>query len=538
MSSPTPPLAADTRRHDSLWLWLGPLAYMTLVGIYWVLRYRGLWSENDTAVLTQVIHNFSASGRLVPEDGPIYANGYSYQAISTYLMALTGIDAAKLQQILYPPLAVLAVLPALAAYRVLTGSARGAALATMVLFTQPEFLFVILRSSHEKFSRSLMLLCLFALARSFSLRHEPRLFALHVLVFYLLILPLIAINNLIAQSFILMIALALVLGMLLEPWLPPVHRIHGPLFRRLLYSSLICLGLLYLFTFYLYPPAQYILAVLEEAAGKIRELFFPSEPEEVTGVARYTGAYSYTLVSWLNMPVYLLLSSANWALLAASLAIWVRQGWRWLRRGEAPASSVAWLLWLLYGTLSILGALSVVADASGALGSNIQHRLFPTFSMLGAAVVGAALGRRRAIKPDLLGRVVLPFLIAVAAILAVLKATNEPALSNMWTFYHAEELVALRWCDSHLKDSPIWTDYNERLSTAYITTEGNSINRNSISYGWAAAATARTFVISNMVRLRGVRFGYPLPVRTDAQQIYDNGAAQVFRLRPETPFQR
>ena len=146
----------------------------------------------------------------------IYSNGYAFQAISAFIMAITGLDLATLQQLVYPLVAALVVLPAWALYRELTGSARGATLASLLLFTQPEFLFVILRSSHEKFTRTFLLLCLFFLVRSFKMRDRPWLFAMHVGLFYLTAYAFIASNNLLAHSFIFAIAVALICGSALE----------------------------------------------------------------------------------------------------------------------------------------------------------------------------------------------------------------------------------------------------------------------------------------------------------------------------------
>src|SRR5215217_4826679 len=123
-----------------VWPWLGPLLYVLLAAFYFVDRYGGRWAEIDSASFTEVIRNFGQEGQLVPAQGDFYPNGYTYQAISSFLSAVTGLQVATLQQVFYPFVAALVVLPAWVLYRELTGSARGAMLATLLLFTQPEFL--------------------------------------------------------------------------------------------------------------------------------------------------------------------------------------------------------------------------------------------------------------------------------------------------------------------------------------------------------------------------------------------------------------
>ncbi|NTW03829.1 MAG: hypothetical protein HGA19_21570, partial [Oscillochloris sp.] len=143
------------------------------LGAYCVLRYSARWAESDSSELTGVIRAFAEAGRLVPDGEAIYPNGVTYQAVSAVILALTGLDPLTLQQVVYPLLAAVVTVPAWMFYREVVGSARGATLATLLLFAQPEFLFVMLRSSHEKFSRSLMLLALYLFVRSFKLYRQP-----------------------------------------------------------------------------------------------------------------------------------------------------------------------------------------------------------------------------------------------------------------------------------------------------------------------------------------------------------------------------
>ena len=512
------------------WLWLGPLLYMVVVCLYFVGRYAGHWAEADSATFASIIRVFEQEGRLVPEHGEIYSNGYAFQAISAFILAITGLDLATLQQLVYPLVAALVVLPAWALYRELTGSARGATLASLLLFTQPEFLFVILRSSHEKFTRTFLLLCLFFLVRSFKMRDRPWLFAMHVGLFYLTAYAFIASNNLLAHSFIFAIAVALIAGWALERLKPSLWRPSSQILRRLPYAMLICLGLVYVFTFYIHPPAQYDLQVLQGIWNRSAALVLDVDHQS-------NNAYAAVASGWVSLPVYFLISSANWVILAASFAIWARQGLLWLWRGEQPRTRTAWLLWLLYGAFAIQGGLSVLADAGGSLTGNLQHRLFPSFSIVAVALVGTALAQARQRRLAAPARIGLTVGIACIAVLSVLKAANEPALSNKWTFYRANEMAAMEWSDAHLWSAEIWTEYDERLNVAFSTVHGDSLNRNHFA-GDSVGSTTRDLILTNVTRLRSSRLGRPLPEPPDALRVYDNGEAELYHLRPRTPFQR
>lgn len=501
-----------------------------VVGLYFVVRYNGRWAENDSAVFTAYIRLMVGEGRLIPSKGAGYPNGYAYQALSTFILVLTGLDATTLQQVIYPLVASIVVLPGWVLYRELTGSSRGATVATVLLLIQPEFLFVILRSSHEKFTRALLLLNLFLLIRSFKLRHHPWLLVTYVALFYLTAFTMIASNNLLANSFIFAVAIALLLGWLIGKRSVALRLPENTTLHRLAYAALICLGLVYVFTFYAYPPAQHDLLVLQSIWDRIASLLLDLQ-------ARSTNAYAQVATGWINLYVYFALSVANWIVLAVSFVIWMRQAWSWLYRRIAPATQVAWLLWLFYAAFAIQEALSLLVDASGAIGSNLQLRIFPSFSMIAVALVASALAQwqpRLIATPIRLG---LAIGVGCIAILSVFKATNEPVFSNKWSFYRPAELVAMTWSDRHLKNAEIWTEFDERLGVAWITAIGESAKGN-FFLGYDPRPTTRDILVTTITRLRGIRLLRSLPVPPNALRVYSNGEAEIYHLRPQTPYQR
>lgn len=522
--------------HLAAHLWLTPCLFMLIVGVYFVARYEGRWAEADSASFTQYMSTVFREGTLLPDSGSPYPNGYAYQGISAFILSITGLSAPELQQLIYPLVAALVVLPAWLLFREWTGSARGAAIGSMLLFTQPEFLFVILRSSHEKFTRALLLLCLFWLTRSFKLRDRPWPFALHVGLFYLSAYGLIASNNLLAHSFIFSIGCALVLMMLIERR-RAISDSSQPFIQRLPYVIVISLGITYLFTFYLYPPAQHDLLVLHDVWQKLAALLLDVQFQRVN-------PYETVRFGWVSLQVYFLISIANWLLLGSSFVIWARQGLRWLRDGMAGVDRTHLLVWLFYGAFAAQGALTAVTDSTGALSSNLQHRIFSSFSIFAVGVVAIALAGWRPRRFSLQLRAGVAAAIACIALLSTLKAMNEPLLSNKWTFYRGSELTAMEWSDQHLRGRRIWTEFDERLEVAYLTANSDqidgareSVNKNSlVSSAYLGQATS--FVVSDVARLRGLRLQQPLPVPIDAQRVYDNGSAELYHTRPKTPYQR
>jgi hypothetical protein len=519
------------RSRLSQWIWVGPVVYMLLVGTYFVARYGGYWAESDSSALTQAIHVFTENGRLIPDSGHIYANGYTYQSISAFLIAATGVDVLSLQQLVYPLLACLVALPAILLYREITQSLRGAVIGAFLLLAQPEFLFVILRSSHEKFTRALMLFCLFLLVRSINVSNQRGLLAVYVTLFYIGIFGVITSNTFIAHSFIFALAVALVMGLILRKIGIIESSTDNATLDRLPYVLLTSFAGVYLFIFYIYPPAMHQISVYESIWDQIAALFLNTE------VSSPTNAYAVVSSGWTNLHVYLLLSAANWIVLGISFCIWAYQGVQWFWHRQKPKNQVPIIIWLMYAAFAAQGLISVLIDLSGALSSNAQQRLFPSISVFAVAIIANAIVNwhpRRMVIPVRLG---LTAIVCTVAVFSVLKATNEPAASHVWIYYKPAEIAAVAWSDSRLSHSKIWTDFDQRIAVAYHTERIESEAFNEI-YGGPTPPTARMFVVTDVTRLRSVRLNRDIPVAVDANRIYDNGTAEVYRLRPETPYQR
>src|SRR5689334_17879326 len=112
---------------------LALLGLALLAGTYFVVRYGGQWAEADTGLMAHATRVVAQTQQLAPVNDGVYSNGYGYQVVSSAIMAFTGLDIQTLQQMVYPLVAAFLVLPAWVLYRELTGSARAASLATLLL---------------------------------------------------------------------------------------------------------------------------------------------------------------------------------------------------------------------------------------------------------------------------------------------------------------------------------------------------------------------------------------------------------------------
>jgi hypothetical protein len=513
---------------------IGLIILALLIGVYVLVRYAGLWGETDSSAASFAIRDMRDTATLIPGPGnTVYPNGYSFQAIAVFVMNVSGLSLAELQLYASALLMAWVMIPAWMAFRELTGSQRGATIASVLLFIQPEFLFVILRATHEKFTRGLMLLAIYLLVRSLRTRHRPAQFGAFVLVFYLAGYSIISLNGLLATSFISALGLALLLTWIGMRYSRAISLNAVPAIQRLGFSVIVLLILAFLFIFYAYPPARHNLDILRSVGDRVAALFLDvGDDETVNPYAKWV------VRTWPNLYIYFAVSLANWLLLAASLGVWGSQTIRWLQRRWQPQGPNDLLLWAFFGAFGLQGALSIVVDVSGAIDGNLQHRFFPSFVMLAAPLFAKWLIDWRPKQPGVerLAHTGFVAAVGICAVLSLFKATNEPLLSNKWLFYVPAEMQALRWAEEKLPSRPVWTDYDDRMTTAIgLRNEGQPLNI--IADLYSVNVGTRDFLISDVIRNRSVRIDGELPVEADSLVTYDNGQAQIYHSRPRTPYQ-
>jgi len=513
---------------DARWSISVVFSFALIVGAYFTFRFSGRWVEGDTASQADNIRAMIRDMTILSPSGVLYSNGYAFSAVSTFIVAFTGVKIETLLQLIYPLVSATLVLVAWPVYREFTGSARAATVATLILFVQPEFLFVILRGSHERVLRVFLLLSMWLLLRSFRHADKTPLYATYVFLFYLTVYGTIATNSWFGSSYVWALATALV-GSWVARWLGPGLRpVSLSTQRRLLYVPIFAGVLAFLFNSYIYPPSGQTLGQIPSILDRLSRLMLTTSPDPST--TRYN-AYAAIFDQWVDIRVYFLLSLGTYLLLAGSAALWIRMGLRWLAGvGDRPTLG-RWLLWLLYGASALQGAMSVVADNAGMLGGNLQYRSFPTFVMMASPIVAIGLTEWR---PKPRTRVLASGALGILALLGIAKATNDPAVSNGWSFYLPSEVSALRFLGDYMKEGQLyWSDFDERLRALRILVNASNLTPTLDPN----AVGLRTYLISDIIRARAARLGRPVPPVTGELRIYDDGDVQIYRKRSLTPYQ-
>jgi len=514
---------------------LAVLLYALLTATYFVFRYQGRWSDSDTASLTRAAAAVSEQGTLVP-DQEIYGLGFAYQSALTFLAAVIGVELVSLQFLIFPFLAAFLGVSAFVLYRELTGSAVAGALATLLLLLQPDFLFVVFRGSHEKTTWLAAMTALFLLARSFKAAQQPQRLATFVGLFYLASLALFSSNVFFGSSFILVVGFSLVGGLLLlyARWnRAPESPLRTGL-PRLLYVVVSLTVVWFVVVFYLYEPAFHVFLDLNRGMERAAAVALGMQPG--------FDPYASVGTGWTSPVAYLGLVLPSWILAAIAFLLWIRQGFSILRSREPLRFSSHFLLWLLYGGFGVQFAASIILDRSGGIAGNLQQRLFPLLMLMSFPIVSSAItrywNRPTVVLRNKLPMVGLSLLVVWACGASLLKATNDPSVSNYWNFWTVPEDRAVDWIDNHLGYRDVWLGLDGIRVSSHADSEGFGTESGNSPDTWLLEERTRHILVSDLDKSLSTRRSAPLPDVREANRVYDNGTVAQYHLRPSTPYQR
>ena len=324
------------REHDRrAWPALLPIGYALAVTIYGGLRYGYRWGEQDTGLFVKLIRQMLDQGTILPDTGS-YQHGYNLSGARHRVLPGdgTGCDAGRNWSSL-PFLSLAVALVTFVAFRGLLGDAVVAGIATMLLFMQPEFVFVIGRGNHEKITYILILSLVFLLTASLTRERTVRVQVACTSAFYLIAWGLITTNFFWASSFLASLLLALGGGALALALAKGLRGERATL-RRLAYTTASCYLLAFIFVAYAYPPARANFGVFRTLAERLSMLFLSFEPKGQP--------YAAVGAAWVAPWVYPVLTAFNWLMTIGCAPAWCWLGfrlWRDTVGGGAATSAPA-----------------------------------------------------------------------------------------------------------------------------------------------------------------------------------------------------
>lgn len=501
------------------------LGFVFLMGVYWSLRFAGLVMDVDASRVTVAADGMLATGKMMYPGN--YHAGYGFSAVLAFVSAVTGLSLQGIQ--LGSALWLVAVaLAAFVAYREMLGGSRLAVFAAFLLFIQPDFLFYILRASHEKTTWLYALLLLFLAVRSYRYAGQPFRQLAFILLFYLVFFALASTNTFFASSFAAALLISFAGGWLLNRW--SLHLGNAGelvLHRRLIITAISGLLIVFIMMQYIYPPSRNLYFALYDMTGKTSALMLGAQPAQ---------PYNYVEQAWISPTIYLALTSAQWLINILAFVFW---GIKLLKMDLNNRSHR--LLWLIYTAFGVQLAASLVIDLSGSLSANLQVRQFTPFTLLSSPLAALALVTTWEQVANSWKRVLRPaaaLLAVAAASMTMLKVTNDPLLGNQWMFYTPGERQAVNWTDQVVHGKYVLIDTTEDLYNIVSFWEGYDWKPgNTYFYGynqWSAPYA----LVSRLTYLRANRSGLVLQIPSDQNQVYDNGTTQVLHRKAVTPYQR
>jgi hypothetical protein len=452
-------------------------------------------------------------------------------------VSATGLDLIQLQYLVFPFLAIALALVAFVLYRELTQDAVVAIFATFFLLLQPDFLFVIFRGSHEKMTWLLTMSALYLLARSFRVSRDLAAFSINVGVFYLILLAVITTNTFFGSSFIVAVLVSLAASWLLFllAGRPAQEQSGRTIVSRLLYILLIATVLWYLNTYHFYEPAGRFLQDLKNLIDRAAAIGLGQE-------AAYD-PYATAGWGWISQEAYWGLVLPSFALSGVAFVIWIFLGWSILRGKALIRHSQGLLLWAFYGGFGLQFAASLIVSWVGGAVGNLQQRYFPIVLWLGLPLVAWAIVRlwrstgRRVVYSRLFASALAIFVLWSSGA-SLFKMTNDPSLSNYWSFWIYPEEAAVGWIEDHTSHRSVWLGLDSIRIDSRAKSLGFGEQSGNWSDTWQLSTLTRHVLISDVDRSLGFRRHLPLPDVRKENRIYDNGDVMHYHLRPQTPYQR
>lgn len=512
-----------------------PLVCALVVSLFWILRFSGYSIEGDGTRLTLAAEGINIEGTIATSRYA-YSNGFGYPVLIAFLSSICGIN----EQMIQLGIAILTLVLVLAAFIVygdFLGSYKLGAIACTILLLQPDFIFYILRSSHEKITWLCALLLIFFLVRSYKSVESPKKFAVNIILFYLILWSMICSNAYFASSFLFAILLSLLAGrlvILIKKKNIPEKDMH--FIKRFIYPLFIGSLLIFIFISYLYRPALSYYDTVGSVINKISILFLGADKEK-----KITSYLDVIGPSWSSVTIYFLLTIYQWVINILAFGMWTYLGIKFFTKGVTVIRAEQRVLWLLYFGFGVQLVYSVFVDISGSLGSNLILRVFTPFALLSSPLAAQALGQITSFFKVRYSKLLLigaSLLLVLGLIASMLKSNNDPLVSNNWIFSTPDFRAASNWIDTNMKNTDVWLDLTVhqqdviQFEKGYLWEPANQYT--SILQGY----NVTHYVLSKQSLMQAQRQKVSLPPILNFFRIYDNGNSWIFFRKPTTLFER
>lgn len=491
------------------------LVYGFFSNLYIISRYGGLVADSDVSYFTKAIQDFQVHGGVGHYTR--YSNGLGFQIIATEISEITGLTIPQVQLL---PFGFFYLIIAYLLFREFTDSKYTALIGAAMLSLLPDLLFFTARGTHERYTVFLFLLSLFILVRFSKKSISFKISTKYLVILYFCLLTIGLLN----LFFCVLILIAIISTTFLGLIQSFIFKTDGESYKKILFCIIPILPLYYLLaqygaystymflyftsdwyrrTFALIPHVEMlpllgltillvliIYAIHKWARHSILRHSF-NVPIDSLKKIEFNGTISFFIVLsiflvWLVF-VYFFIAPSNTSFHSPAIYFFLT-GIYWI---ILPISALMGLIIVKryvidknneyanknFGTLFLVSffglfGLSFFIDRviHSGIANNLELRIFPyllVFSVYGAACALSEIPTTIIKAPwKKLFVVLIIISFGIFSISSLLKATNDPSISDYKIFYTPEEKNGFNWIEINSPKSSIWFE-EDRFSTAF-----------------------------------------------------------------------
>lgn len=543
------------------------LCYGFFSHLYLISRYGGLVADGDVSYFTKAIQDFQVHGGL--GEFIRYSNGIGFQIIATEMSDITGLTIPQVQLF---PFGFFYLIIAYLLFRELTDSKYTAFIGAAILSFLPDLLFITARGTHERYTFFLFLLALFILVRYSKTSLSFQKSAKYLAIIYLSLLTIGLLN----QWFFVLILIAIIATTFLGLIQSFIFKLDGNPYKKMLFSIIPVIPLSYLlvqygtssnttfsgvisiwirqfFTFFPHVPVlpllglAILLVLIFYAIQKRARHFilqqcintpinnlkkFKLDKRILYGIVLLLFLVWIPFVYYFIAPsnttfhspaIYFFLTGIYWIILPISvlMGLIIVKHYTIDKNSKYAHKNLGALLFLSF--FGLFG-LSIFIDRiiHSGIGDNLELRVFPyllVFSACGAACALSEFSMTivKARWKKLFALLII-FAFVIFSISSLLKATNDPSVSDFKIYYSPEEKNGINWIEINSLQRSIWFEEG-RFSTAF--------NFDSSDYAYknvrvAQENTAGMFMITPDYLIESENFD-------SRTKVYDNAKVMIFR---------
>lgn len=504
-------LSKKTWRTGSHQVIIGCMMFALLSYGFFIMRLDGQLADSDTALMSVISYATGESGSFV-DSGASYPHGAGYLAITSTLVQLTDLSVADVQRYLYPLISALLLPPIIfMTYRTLLKQITPALLGTVLLLLQTDFIWVTWRGSHERFTWAFGLTLLYL-----AVRYQKDKNKLQIATYLLVGLAMITTNYVFAFAFNGMLLFAGLTASLVER--------NRTRWQPVILLSVLNISMAIIFARIIYTPADEGIIAFSEIIDRVYALIFEGQSSPTSTAA---------VLWWQNPIIFILLTALNWFVLGIASCWWVYRVQQVVRQQGHQLAVQYWL----FPAIGLALFTTLLTDRAGILGGNFFIRLMPLLFIISVPIAAEALhlARYRWRHYPRLVRVTSLTIVTYFVIVLLIKVPSEPSLNTKWLVTTTDEDQAMRWVIEENPNSIIWTGLDERFESDEKIENPSAFTDYFLEIVWGEEPRLLPdfYVLSEQEQERFEQVDKSAPDMLNLDQVYDNGAVQIYRTGNE-----